>query len=312
MNRIGKLVWLLSPVMLGYLYRHYRCDKAQVLKHLRAGSEVVQLDIGPVEVAIEGDGKPMLCIHGGGGGYEQGMMMGRLLNSDATFKLIAPSRTGARRTPLSNGIAFKQQAKAYCQLLDYLKIDKAVIVALSGGGLSSLQFALDYPDRCEALILISAVSPLSAQLHVPEVALKVLDGLMASDMVMWILQKLSWNILLWTDGRERDDFEQNSPVFDLISNFFPSSDWRDNVMAEMQELYAVGDFPFEDVTVPTLLLHGDDDPVIPLLVAENTAKRIPDAQLIVIPNGSHLMLGTDTAILQQQLKSFLQNKRVPM
>ena len=50
------------------------------------------------------------------------------------------------------------QADLYAALLDLLKIDSVVVIGLSGGGASALQFALRHPERCRGLILISAIS----------------------------------------------------------------------------------------------------------------------------------------------------------
>jgi pimeloyl-ACP methyl ester carboxylesterase len=56
------------------------------------------------------------------------------------------------------------QADAFVQLLDHLGIDKVVVVGISAGAWSSLQFAVRHPDRCRALVLPLAV-PLTLRLY---------------------------------------------------------------------------------------------------------------------------------------------------
>ena len=304
-------VALLSGMgFLAWQYQHYRQDKQSAIQRLRAGSQVVTLPSGIMEYVIEGQGKPMLCIHGGGGGYEQGLLAGRIFNTSSNFQLIAPSRAGARQTPLTTGLSIAEQATAYCQLLDYLEIDKTIVVGLSAGGLSSLQFALDYPERCEALVLLSAVSPIVAQMHVPKALLTLLDMFMASDYLIWLIQKAATGFIYRSQGSNMDDFGEENPMHDLVRDIFPSSDWRENVSNDLQQVYAMKDFPFENVIVPTLLLHGDADPVSPIHVAQHTAEHIPDAKLVTIVNGSHLMMGTDTTRLHEEFHRFLDEHNI--
>lgn len=291
---------------LAWQYQHYQRDKVIAINKFREGSQLADLEIGQVEYAIEGDGRPMLCLHGGLGGYEQGIMVGHLLNYNDTFQIIAPSRAGSRRTPLSTGKTFADQATAYNQLLDHLGVDKAVVVGLSAGGLSAVQFALDYPERCDALILLSAVSPLAAQLHVPQVAINFLNAMMSSDFLMWMIQKFAMNIIFRFAGADSSDFAHGSMIHSMVANAFPSSDWRDNVMNEMNQLYELKDFPFEKILVSTLVLHGDSDPITSLKVAERTAHSIPNAKFIILSDGSHFVMAKDTDLLHHYLRDFLQ------
>jgi pimeloyl-ACP methyl ester carboxylesterase len=42
-----------------------------------------------------------------------------------------------------------------------------------------------------------------------------------------------------------------------------------------------------EITVPTLVLHGDSDPLLPLPHGEALAREIPGARLVVLPNTGH-------------------------
>ena len=92
----------------------------------------------------------MLSVHGTGG-YDQRMGL-------EGFRVLAPSRPGYLRTPISAGRTPREQADAYVALLDALSIDQVVVMGLSGGGPSSMAFAAAYPDRALALIALEAVS----------------------------------------------------------------------------------------------------------------------------------------------------------
>ena len=109
---------------------------------------------GLIEYATLGDGEEpaVLVIHGTPGGYDQGLMMA-LRIGPWSLHVIAPSRPGYLGTALDVGKTPRDQADAYADLLDALSISRAAIVALSGGGPSSIQFAAHHPERCAALVL---------------------------------------------------------------------------------------------------------------------------------------------------------------
>jgi pimeloyl-ACP methyl ester carboxylesterase len=58
---------------------------------------------GAVEYAIEGDGPPVLVVHGTPGGSDQALAMGRFL-AEAGLRVIAPSRPGYLDTPLDGSL----------------------------------------------------------------------------------------------------------------------------------------------------------------------------------------------------------------
>jgi len=58
------------------------------------------------------------------------------------YQLIAPSRFGYLRSTMPDNLTTAMQADAYAQLLDLLGIDKVVVVGISAGAWSSLQFAI--------------------------------------------------------------------------------------------------------------------------------------------------------------------------
>ncbi len=127
------------------------------IEQLAAGSRVAGTARGPVEYAEIGQGPAVLALHGRPGGYDQGLVMARSLGEDLA-RWIAVSRPGYLRTPLETGPTPAEQADAYAALLDTIGIGQAVVVGLSGGGPSALQFALCHSDRCRGLVLVSAVS----------------------------------------------------------------------------------------------------------------------------------------------------------
>jgi pimeloyl-ACP methyl ester carboxylesterase len=55
-------------------------------------------------------------------------------------------------------------------------------------------------------------------------------------------------------------------------------------------------FPLEDVAIPTLLVHAEDDPLAPYRSVPAAAVRIPDAQVVTIAQGGHLFLAHQSEV----------------
>ena len=72
----------------------------------------------------------------------------------------------------------------------------------------------------------------------------------------------------------------------------PPSDVFDGFVSNL----AADRFPFEELTVPTLIVSAADDPWAQHPYAVTAAARIPGAKLVTIDRGSHLFLGHDTQV----------------
>ncbi|MDB3994296.1 alpha/beta hydrolase [Gammaproteobacteria bacterium] len=132
---------------------YYWFFKFSLLNKLKGNSKIVETKLGPIEYKMIGDKGPVLMsIHGSPGGYDQ-----NILSSDV-FRILILSRPGYLRTPLSVGQTAAEQATAYSELLEVLGIQKVVVMGISGGGPSSMEFAAKFPEKTLGLIAFEAVS----------------------------------------------------------------------------------------------------------------------------------------------------------
>jgi len=88
--------------------RHIRANRERV----RGASHMAETASGPIEYAENGGGAPALIVHGAGGGFDQGMELGRAL-ARRGFKVIPMSRFGYLRTPLTADPSAAAQADAH-------------------------------------------------------------------------------------------------------------------------------------------------------------------------------------------------------
>src|SRR5262249_10039665 len=180
---LGAAVALAASAAFGWL--GYSRDLSRARRRVSTGSRIAQTSCGPIEYADRGAGPPVLVVHGAGGGFDQGLLLGRPLARHG-HRVIAMSRFGYLRTPLPADASAEAQADAHACLLDALGIERAAVFGVSAGGPSSIQLCLRHPERCSAMVLLVplAYSGKQAERLSPG-AQALMERLMASDFLFW-------------------------------------------------------------------------------------------------------------------------------
>ncbi len=270
---------------------------------LDARATVVETDRGRVQVAVEGDGPPVLAIHGGPGGFDQGLAYCAHLR-DGGCRLLAVSRPGYLRTPLDSGRGPEHQADLYAALLDALQIDRAAILGFSSGAPSAVHFAARHRDRTTALfvdagILLPFEPPIgpvrrATYESAPVVRLSYRfamkqPALATSFMVSGVSIGLNRQ-----ERRAAADWITSDPgrlrsIQALWSSTAPGKYRRPGWANDKANEVALPPLPFTEVTVPTIIAHGDSDAIVPVEHSTLAANTIGTADLIVVEQGHHLL-----------------------
>ena len=116
---------------------------------------------GAIEYLDRGEGPTLLVFHDAPGGYDQAMLLGSLF-AEEEFHLVAPSRPGYLRTPLTTGQSLAEQADAMGALIEMMGISRVAVLASSFGAPAAMHFAWRYPDKVWALVLLSPATTISA------------------------------------------------------------------------------------------------------------------------------------------------------
>ena len=64
-----------AAVFIALTYPRYHREMRATKARLLAGSEILKTDRGDIEYAVQGEGTPVLSLHGAGGGYDQGLWL---------------------------------------------------------------------------------------------------------------------------------------------------------------------------------------------------------------------------------------------
>jgi len=219
--------------------------------------------------------------------------MARALGEELA-RWIAVSRPGYLRTPLETGRTPAEQADAYAALLDSIGISETVVVAVSGGGPSALQFALRHSQRCRGLVLVSTVT----RRKLPRertAAQKIYDSVIGpSDRLSWLMYRVAGPIV-GPVGRQG-----LATVLVLPETLRGAG--RRNDLAQFEALPLE---PPPGIRVPTLIIHGTADRIVPIAHAEAALQAIPGANLVRIARGGHVVLSTHAAEIKLVFAEFL-------
>jgi 2-hydroxy-6-oxonona-2,4-dienedioate hydrolase len=277
----------------GALLGAYQRDISEQRKRVREGGRIVQTPFGPIEYATAGSGPPALVIHGAGGGYDQGLLLGQ---SFPGFRVIAPSRFGYLGTPTPADISPAAQADAHAALLDSLGVEKAVVAGISAGAPSAVELALRHADRVRALILVvprgyAPGQPAEAPATHAGIMQLVMTG---ADFAFWAATRIARSKVVQFVGVPPEVEARATPaererVDAVIRGILPLSMRIEGLRND--SAIALGPLPLERIKAPTLIVSARDDLFGTLPAAEHLAERIPGARLVVLDTGGHLCVG---------------------
>lgn len=299
-----------SVIAVGLSYQYWRRE-TQI--KLQAGSIVVQTERGEIEYSVSGEGPTIVILHGLKGGYDQGVITSNLLN-DKNFYIISVSRPGYLRTPLDTGPSFEEQADAVASLLDTLNIDKAAVIGQSIGGPAAIQFALQYPQRCWSLVLISAIT-MPKEKESPSLTEKLLSLLVDSDFGNWIMLSL---VKTWPDKMiplvipdpdhlqiVLDDPVKKRSIIESAESLALASKRKAGEENDIKQVSTMKQLPLERVTTPTLLISGAGNDLKEDAVYFND--KNPSSELILIEGGDHSTFTVFSDSLVPLVLEFLQS-----
>jgi len=292
------------------LARRYRLDLQAAYTRLAAVDRTaVMTRFGAVEYAERGSGEPLLAIHGFFGGCDEALLS--LGGVAADRRAIAPSRFGYLGSSMPAGASVTAQADAYAALLDRLGIDALDVTAISSGATSALQFALRHPDRVKRLAVISGNLPGGAAAMAPPRAARLINR----DVPMWALSVFARPILLRQIGVPNGfplAAGDQRIVSDLIDSFFPVALKTQGVAFDAFAADPdVNNYQLEAITVPTLIVHAKDDPLVSHEAAQRAVGRIPGARLLSVERGGHLLLGGHREVIGREVTAFLVGQSAP-
>jgi 3-oxoadipate enol-lactonase len=244
-----------------------------------------------------GPGPVVVLIHGFP--FDRSMWSHQRSSVGSIYRLILPDLRGHGTSAAPDGIyTVDEMADDVLELLDALQIEEPVVIGgLSMGGYVALSIAARHPERLKALMLIntraSADSPEAARVR-EELARQVEATGDTEPVVAAMLPKVF----------AKATFEHHPELVARMHGRMARTPAR-AIVGTLRGLAIrpdrTGDLP--GINVPTLVLAGQSDALIPLEESESMARHIPGARLVVVPEAGHMAPvenyhATDAAILE--------------
>jgi len=290
------LVLAVLIVTAAGVYILFARDLSLARARLAGQSETMQTSVGTLEYSVRGAGEPILAIHGAGGGFDQAIdMTGALV--DHEYRLIAPSRFGYLRSSLPPDLTVAMQADAYAELLDHLGIDQVVVVGISAGAWSSMQFAIRYPQRCRALVLIVPADYLPAGTAVHGGAF--VTAMISSDFFAWAALRLmsivpgamSGAMLGTAPAVVRSaDAGEKARVGQLLDHLLPVSPRYEGMQFDIHTAAMREPYSIEKIACPVLTISAEDDRFGTAARARYIAHSVAHGRALIFPSGGHALV----------------------
>jgi pimeloyl-ACP methyl ester carboxylesterase len=170
-------------------------------------------------------------------------------------------------------------------LLDALTIDKAHVVGVSLGGMIAQQLTIDFPDRVRSLCsIMSTTGDWSVGRSTPE-ATAVLQQRPATNRDDAIANALAVSRAIGSPGFPADPDEVLRRAAAKVDRAYRPAGTARQYAAILASPDRTG--PLGRVTVPAVVIHGAEDPLIDVSGGRATAAAIPGAELVVVPGMGH-------------------------
>lgn len=181
------------------------------------------------------------------------------------------------------------------ELLDQLKIQKAVIGGLSMGGYIAQRAYQRNPERVSALILANTKSEADND-----------EGKLARYKAIKTIDEKGLPIFLESFLKNAMAPDASLIAVDRATNIAKSNS-PEAVCAATLALMSRTDTTaqLKNISVPTLIVHGEKDAVIPMTAAQNMHVQIKNSKLVVIPNAGHFSNLENPEAFNQHLLGFL-------
>ncbi|WP_339880654.1 alpha/beta hydrolase [uncultured Algoriphagus sp.] len=255
-----------------------------------------------------GKGDPVILIHGWPLSHQAWEAQISTL-VDAGYRVIAYDRRGFGKSsqPL-NGYDYSSLTEDLRELILELDLSNITLVGFSMGGGEVVRYFTDYEgDRVVKVALIASIIPLVSQKAdnpdgVPEEDLEEIMQNLKTDRIGF-LKSFHENFYNFNELKDRVSQANLDYDFSISSHASPIA------TIKTAEAWGTIDFRSElkNVNVPTLIVHGDADNIVPYKTsAKQAAEGIANNEYHLIPNAPHGLNLTHTEELNKLLLKFLQ------
>ncbi len=260
---------------------------------------------------MAGSGPAILLLHGIGDSSESWLPLIPALSE--RYTVIAPDLLGHGQSDKPRAdYAIGAFANGMRDLLNVLEIDRVTVVGHSLGGGVAAQFAYQFPDLCERLVLVATggVGPqVSAILRLATAPFSELVFPLLGSRPVRVGRSVVLGILRYSGARLGKDAGEINRVLDGLPDaesrlaftrtLRSAVDGRGQVITMLDRCYLAE-------SVPLLVIWGSEDAVIPASHADLLGEALPDSKLVIFDGAGHFPHRSDPERFLGELVDFIE------
>lgn len=245
----------------------------------------------------QGEGDPLLLIMGLG--WASDMWHRAIPELSPRYRTILFDNRGIGRSDFPPGpYSISAMADDAAAVLEEASVESAHVFGHSMGGMIAQELALRHPRRVRSLILGSTYCGGRHSVSAAPEILSVLTAKVTNPVdAFWALAPY-----IYDASTPRAQIEED---LEVKIRAFPS---RESYLAQLQAIMSWESFArLNSIRVPTLVIHGETDQLIPAKNADLLAREIPGAKLVKLVAASHVFMTDRPQEAARAILSFLLN-----
>ncbi len=217
-----------------------------------------------------GDGQPLLLVHGNG--LSIGTMAAQIEFFKTRYKVIAmDSRDHGRSSDSDGPITYEKMTDDLAALIDHLKLDSVHVIGWSDGGIEALLLGVRHPTKVKKIVSMAANLNFSSDAFYPE----------SEELINMVIASTPDSVKNTPEGKRAQ-----------------------KVAGMMVKEPNIDPTLLERITAPTLVMAGDHD----VVRTEHTVgifRHLPNAQLAILPNSTHMVPFDAPELFNSTVERFL-------
>lgn len=252
---------------------------------------------------VHGKGQPLVMIHGGLGGGEgcAAILEHHAGHFAGNFQLILYDRrsAGKSETPAA-GYDLQNQVQDLRSLFDRLRVTRAHVLGSSAGGPVAMGFALEYPEMADSLMLINTMSYASQPER--QARQQEVEDLLSNEAALGREAAVEKALEARQPELRASDPAQFARLKDINLERF------DGIVNSIRAYLDIGDSiesRLAELTMPTMIVHGDADTTIPVGCGLQLHQCIPHSEFHIFPGAQHGLMTNEAGRMGGLITEFL-------
>ncbi|WXG47352.1 MAG: alpha/beta hydrolase [Candidatus Atabeyarchaeum deiterrae] len=265
---------------------------SEIIKEER--EELNSIIVSGIRTSIQSEGvgqTPIVLVHGAAYNHTLWRKQMPVLSSlSKTMAVDLPGHGESATFAAGQLVSVKSYTDHIHTILSMLSASTTILVGHSMGGAISMRFALDYPDKVKALVLIGTGAKLG-------VNPAIIEGLSKN-----FKQAIRTGVAAWSYAQKTDRSIIQEGINEMV---------KCKQEVAIADFKACNDFDIREhvsqIGLPTLIIVGDEDKLTPVKWSEYLRKNIRNSQLKVISGAGHMIMHEKPDEVDECIGTFVKN-----